>query len=212
MKVKRKALQFASLGINYGALTIILYTLFSGNAVHSFLIFLAAGIHELGHIVAAALLGIKIKELRLDLIGASLITSGIHSYRDERLLCAAGPFFNLVGILFAYPLQGLFISKAIYPRVAEYLGFFCGACLCLMLINLLPVRGFDGGRILSSLLSEYIGIGFADNTVNFLTLICIGTLWAASIYMIIKYQSALSLFTFSAMLFARLFLKENGGR
>lgn len=210
MKIKRRTLQFASLGINYGALTIILYTLFSGNAVHSFLIFLAAGIHEIGHIAAASLLGIKIKELRLDLVGASLVTSGIHSYRDERLLCAAGPFFNLLGILISYPLQRLFIIKSVFPQASEYLGFFCGACLCLMLINLLPVRGFDGGRMLASLLSEFVGINFADNVINFLTLICIGTLWATSIYMIIKYQSALSLFTFSAMLFARLFLKENG--
>lgn len=208
MKIKRKALQIASLGINYGALTIILYTLFSGNAVHSFLIFLAAGIHEAGHILAASALGIKIKEMRLDLIGASLMTSGIHSYRDERILCAAGPFFNLVGILFSYPLQRFLISRSILPQAAEYLGFFCVACLGLMLINLLPVRGFDGGRILSSFLSEYIGIVFSDSIINILTLICIGTIWATSIYLIIKYQSSLSLFTFSIMLFARIFLKD----
>ncbi len=212
MKIKRKALQIASLGINYGALTVILYTIFSGNAVHSFLIFLAAGIHEAGHILAASVLGIKIKEMRLDLIGASLMTSGIHSYRDERILCAAGPFFNLLGILLSYPLQRLFIFKSIFPKASEYLGFFCGACLCLMLINLLPVRGFDGGRILASLLSEYIGIDLSDNIMNILTLICIGTLWATSIYLIIKYQSSLSLFTFSIMLFARIFLKDKDQR
>lgn len=206
MKKRSKKLRLSSVGINCGALTILLYAMLAGDPIHTIALILAAAIHEVGHILAAHTLDIPINELKLDLLGASLTIGGMQSYRKERILCAMGPLFNLIGFLISRP----FCAVIKNGNVCNAVSYFGTACICLMVINLLPVRNFDGGRILYSLLCEYIGIRTADTVLDILTFINVGILWVVSVYMILKFQSALSMFTFSVMLFVKIFVKEDG--
>lgn len=190
--------------VNYGALTVMVYALFSGNILHTTLIFLAAFLHELGHIFAARMLNIRISKMRLDLMGALLMTSGIHSYRSERLLCAAGPFMNLLCFLIG---SSFHLYFRLPLAVSEEVLFFCRVNASLMIINTLPVRNLDGGRILHSILCERAGVRTADTVVDIFSFASICFLWMISVYLLIKYESSLSMFTFSVMLFIKLFVR-----
>jgi hypothetical protein len=62
-------------------------------------ILLAAAVHELGHLLAARVLHIPIRQMRLDLLGARLDVGGrMLSYGEEWALCAAGPIFSLTRV------------------------------------------------------------------------------------------------------------------
>ena len=173
----------------------------SGQQVYTLLALSAAAIHELGHIFAARLLKIRLELFSLDLLGARLTTSGrLCSYRDEALLCAAGPLSNaLTGAA----------ALAVLPHVGalrEYLLFFAAASISLGALNLLPIRSFDGGRILHCLLCRAISPSLAEPVVTFLSFICCFSLWCFSVYLMLRAGASLSLFIFSVSLFARLFV------
>ena len=61
-------------------------------------IYLAAALfHELGHLAAARLLCIPVKEIRFEFSGVRICTdTGLTSYRQEILLSLAGPLVNLI--------------------------------------------------------------------------------------------------------------------
>ena len=68
---------------------------------------LAAFIHEMGHLLAASLCNVPIRELKLDIFGASLTpTHAFRSYKKEMVLAAGGPLVNLIFafFIFAFPL------------------------------------------------------------------------------------------------------------
>lgn len=91
---------------------------------------LAAGIHELFHILAIVLTGGRIRSIRIGLFGAEIATCPMSS--GQELLCAlAGPAGSLLLLCFL----------RLCPVVA-FFGLFQG------LYNLLPLYPLDGGRAL----------------------------------------------------------------
>jgi membrane-associated protease RseP (regulator of RpoE activity) len=92
-------------------------------------------IHEAGHIVAAVIFGIQIKDIRLKLLGFAVVRE--HGpWFDGMLVALAGPFFNLA---VAYILWG-----SIYEP-------FVLANLCVGVVNLLPIPHSDGSHALECL-------------------------------------------------------------
>ena len=96
--------------------------------------FMAILLHEMGHILALLVYGVPVRQFRLELSGAVLVT-GSMDYRREIICSIAGPLANLLA-------QGLYGT---YP-------VFAFACLLLATINLLPIYPLDGGRILRATL------------------------------------------------------------
>ena len=92
--------------------------------------FLAAALHECGHLLALRLLRAPVRELRLGLTGA-VIRAELLSPRTELLCALAGPAVNL--------------GLALLFRKAAPAFYFCNALL--FLYNMLPVPPLDGGRI-----------------------------------------------------------------
>ena len=167
-------------------------------SLFSLAVLLSAFLHELGHIAAAKLLKIELKELSIGAFGAGLTpSSSLFSFKKEMLLCAAGPLVNLVCFLILLPFKNLFLN---YVSVAS---LFLGA------LNLLPITSFDGGRILYSFISRYFTPRTALNITRFLSFIFIFSLWCFSLYLLMRVAISLSLFIFSCSLFLKIFLSES---
>jgi Zn-dependent protease len=96
--------------------------------------------HEVGHMLAATLLRVPVREFGLRLAGAYNRRAYATRRRDEILISASGPLTNLFLVL---PL--LFV-----PRVGAQLAL-CNLLLCV--VNLLPLPSSDGLRILRHLWS-----------------------------------------------------------
>lgn len=130
---------------------------------------LAAALHEGGHWAAIILLGGRVRVLRLGAVGAEMELDASYplSYTKEAAAAFAGPAVNL--LLAAFSIQ-----------MRWYL--FAGLNLSLGLLNLLPVRMLDGGRILSCVLCVF-SPERAQRIVNALSALLAGAVlgvgWAA---------------------------------
>lgn len=109
------------------------------------LFWMAAILHELGHLLALYLLGGRVSHFCFRLSGGELQYDGKHlSYGREILLALAGPGMNL---LCAWLCGWL----AVFGQ-RELLYQFSGCHLVLAFFNLLPALPLDGGRVLQNLL------------------------------------------------------------
>lgn len=155
---------------------------------------LAAILHELGHVAVAWGWSIPIRSLRLDLFGARMELEGLTGYAAELAVAAGGPLVSILGSALARPLGEVLTGAYLFSSVSLGLG----------LLNLLPVRGLDGGRILSCALSLTAGERVADVTLRITTGLALGGLWLLSVYALLRVGEALTLFTFALCLLIRL--------
>ena len=172
---------------------------------------LAVIFHELGHIVAARALGVRFRRLALKRTGLCLITSeaGFPSYDDELTCALSGP---VAGALSALIARGL---GCVFPCLSSFVKEFIPLSLALSLLNLLPLRGFDGARILTCLLSCHhrrlpsLSPTDAARVVSLSSCLILVLLWLLSVYLLLRRGSALSLYLFCLQLFRSLAM-ENG--
>jgi len=92
-------------------------------------------LHEVGHMLAAAMLGVPVREFGLCLGGAYNRRAFAQSRLDEVLISAAGPLMNLF----------LALTVVFLPQIGIQLAI-CNLTLCV--VNLLPLPSSDGLRIL----------------------------------------------------------------
>ena len=154
----------------------------------------AALFHELGHVAAAWGWSVPIRALRLDLYGARLELEGLTGYVSELAVVAGGPFFSLAGAALTYPFGGPGERAALFSAVSLGLG----------MLNLLPVAGLDGGRMLACALGLTAGDRAAEVTLRVTTAVALGCLWLLSVYALLRIGETLTLFTFSLCLLLRL--------
>ncbi len=161
---------------------------------------LAAFFHELGHLSAAGMLGVPLRSLRFGFLGARMDVRGrMLSYSEEWLLCAAGPAVSLFGAAFA----------AIFWKFSPDARIFSCASLVLGLLNLLPIRSFDGGRMTECTIRFFLGDVWAERIMRPLSLGFLFLLWACSVYFLLRAGDGLSLFCFSMSLLLRFFDGED---
>ena len=178
------------------AIVLLLWMLLTDRGGIALMTLAAAIFHEGGHVVAALLMRIPLRELRLDLLGARLDVSGrLLSYGEEWLLCAAGPAMSLL------------LSAAVAPlwHLSAYAAIFSCASLILGILNLLPIRTFDGGRMLESGLLFFLPQSVVQLLVRLSSFFFLFLLWAVAVYFLLRVGDGLSLFCFSMSLFNRFF-------
>ena len=161
-------------------------------------VLVAALLHELGHIAAAWGWGVPLRGLRLDLFGARMELGGRIPYRAELAVAAGGPLVSLLAASLAFPLGRVWGGAYLFAAVSLGLG----------LLNLLPVRGLDGGRMLSCGLSLLLDERAADLTLRLTTGLALGSLWLLSVYCLLRLGETLTLFTFTLCLLLRLLGNE----
>lgn len=175
----------------------------------------AAVIHEMGHILAAKLLNLKIKGIAFDYSGLRIEIDGVMSYADEIILASLGPIAN---ILFA--LIGLFClncysisAESLFSSVNEFItyggwsiigvcGFFILASFIQAAINLLPIKTFDGGRILYSLIAIKAQEGIAQRILRITSGVLAFLVWTVSLYVLIRLSRGLGIYLFAISIFA----------
>lgn len=164
-----------------------------------FVTLLAAFFHELGHILAARMLHIPFRRMRIDLMGARLEIGGrMLSYREEWILAVSGP---LASFLVA-------AVGVIFWKWTELSVYFSCASLLLGGLNLLPIRSFDGGRMLEASVAAFAGTRMAYRVITLSSFFCLFLLWAVSVYFLLRVGDGISLFFFSLSLFLRFFERE----
>lgn len=181
----------------------LIFSLAISGAYYALIPLSAAALHELGHILAAKARGVKLKSFDIGIFGARLTMSDeIYSYTDEIMICAAGPLVNLV-----LAGAGIYLCR-IYCFYNELFDLFIASSLCLGIVNLLPIKSFDGGRILISALSVSLDADTADKILSFLSFLSLFVLWCISLYLLLRTSASLSLFVFSVSLFASIFVEK----
>ncbi|MER1959146.1 MAG: M50 family metallopeptidase [Solibacillus sp.] len=123
-------------------LTIVLY----GNIALYSAIMISLFVHELGHFVAAKLVGVKVETCRILPYGGEMTLRNEMqlSYQKLILVALGGPVATFLGILFSFFL----------PTLLQEL--FIEVQLFILLMNLLPIWPLDGGRIVCfALLNTY---------------------------------------------------------
>ncbi len=121
-------------------------------------IFLAAAVHEGGHILAAFLCGVSVDRFDIELWGGRMYYGGMQSYPKELAISVGGIAANL-----ALAPLGLFSVFGIYGKL------YFAACICYALVNLLPAKTLDGGeaaRILLSMRYDEYAAFSAISTLN----------------------------------------------
>ena len=157
----------------------------------------AATLHELGHVIAAKMLRIDLAQIKLDVIGARLTTTGrLCSYHSLILLCFAGPLVNFL----------CFAPALLEISTNAWLAEFCLSNLSLGVLNLIPIEGFDGGRILHAVLCKIFPLQTAERICGALSFCALLSLWMLSVWLLLRTGSSLTLFVFSCCLFGMLFL------
>lgn len=142
------------------------------------LIIAFAIIHELGHLLAGLLLGMKPNKIELKPYGVSISFKIIPKDYNKKILNAnlltikkilvalAGPLTNIIVILITSKIDmGLFLNlMIIYTNIL------------LVIFNLIPIYPLDGGRILKGVLHIIYGKTKSEkyiNNISFITLILI---------------------------------------
>jgi len=132
-------------------------------------------IHELGHLAAGLILGMKPEKIEITPYGVSIsfqlmlddynkkVSYGNILEIKKIIVALAGPLTNLFIILLTYGLNENIFSKSIIIY----------ANLLLIIFNLLPIYPLDGGRILKGILHIIFGKRKAEIYINNVSFICI---------------------------------------
>lgn len=185
-----------------------------------FAVFLSAAIvHELGHLIAAKVMRIGVKEIRLDTFGARIcVEERMLSYKEELWLALSGPLANLVSsiiLIFTLPKDAEVLTFEVSRFVTSgewhatgAVGFFVLSSLIQAAINLLPIKSFDGGRAIQNIMSLFLSDNAAERIIDISSAISVGILWMMALYLMLKTSSGLELYAFSIGLFFMLAGKQ----
>lgn len=144
------------------------------NQVETYVIILVLAIvHEIGHLIAGLILGMKPKRLELKPYGISIAFNIEPKDYNRKLLNGNILEIKKIIVAIAGPLTNLII---IFITMQFELNIFMGfmivyANLLLVIFNLLPICPLDGGRILKSFLHIIFGKRKAEMYINYISLI-----------------------------------------
>lgn len=146
---------------------------------------LAAFFHECGHIAAMLAIGIPLKHVKVYPFGVDITHTGrIVSYGKENFCLASGVLLNIILFLALLP----FSSN-------EYAREFAFSNLALAILNALPIKMLDGGRILENLLVSRLDFRGASRICGKVSVFFLFLLWVIGIYLFLYsgYNSTLFL-------------------
>ncbi len=161
--------------------------------------FVAALIHETGHLLAIKLCGMKIYKIKI-------LPFGIDIKKQEQLTSyAADIFVSCAGIL--ANISAVLLCNFLPPT--DIAGFFVSSNIVLIIINVLPIRTLDGGMALEKILLLKLRPDIVDCIINFLSLCSIFLLGSVAIWLLFYTSYNFSLLLMCMYLFCGIFLGKN---
>ena len=167
----------------------------SGVGYEGIITLICALIHELGHYFAARICRAAPTRIVIYPFGADMaLPIGLRSYKADIFIALSGPSLNL--ILF---FLGITLSLG---------EFFCACNLALAFINLMPIRGLDGGTVLENLLLTFITPKTAERVLLGVTFFILFFLYLFSVYFLFSGVGDPSLFIIVCAMFAGTVLRK----
>ena len=166
---------------------------------------IAAVIHEAGHVMFGAFRGIMRLFPSPHPTGFRIKTSGILSYKDEIILLIGGPVSNLCFFMLGLCVFGLSGCSLFFDFA--FLNFLTAFA------NLLPIKGYDGYRIIESVILLHDNGSFLSLKLLFwLSFLFTVILTFLSLYLLLKLGEGYWIFAifFSSVLIDIKKLTERG--
>ena len=154
---------------------------------------IAALIHEGGHITAAFIIGCgDISLPQAALTGLRIRPSRLLSYKEEAVIALSGPLVNLLA----------FLALLTFYRASAYLFTFGVINLLTAISNLLPIRGYDGYRVVNGILLAHTDVESAGRITGAISSLLCGALVFISLFLMLKIGEGYWIFAifFSIML------------
>ncbi len=189
MKLRIGKLKFV---IGYEAVAAMTAVLILDRENYVICCFLAAMLHEMGHILMMLLFKVRIREIDLRLFDILIRGDEPNSLRADIFITLGGIMMNLISAVIFLPIS----VKLSLPNIA------------LAVFNILPVMSLDGGHLLYILLSRRFDIRFCDNALRLTTFIFILPFMTAGIYILINSGYNYSLLAISLYLLTVLFIRK----
>lgn len=173
------------------------------------MIMIFAIVHELGHLLAGLLMGMKPEKIEIMPFGVSIsfkinvkeynkkIKKGNVLEIKKIIVALAGPITNFIIILITYNLN-LDLIKSMLIIYTNFL---------IMIFNLLPIYPLDGGRVLKGILHITFGKRKSEKYINIISKITIIAITAISSILIL-YIKNISIFLIDMYLWY-LVIKED---
>ena len=166
-----------------------------------FIALLGAVFHELAHIFAMKMFGAKIFRISVYPFGADINADmSAIAYRKEAAVYLSGPFISLVLALTAFLLFALYGGMYVLSFALSNSVFF--------FVNILPVKGLDGGRALWCILCAKCGVVCAERVYSFVTTLFFGVLCAMALALLFASGYNLSLLFVCAYLFLSEYVRQ----
>ena len=146
---------------------------------------IAAAIHELSHYIALRICAVRIYSVYIKLYGARITTEPTSTWK-ECIAAIAGPASGTV----------LILAARNFPQIA--LCAFLQTCL-----NLIPIKEFDGGRIINCCLRLIFHQSFADRASTTLEYISLFAIFSIGLYISLRNKSMILLPMVAAILILR---------
>lgn len=123
---------------------LFLYLIISGNISVYSLIFISLLIHEAGHLIAAKVMGMKVRSCTIMPYGGELVIPGRHTSRRKKriYLALGGPAATVLILLVALLIPFPFPGDDMFIRIQVFL----------LALNLLPILPLDGGHVVTAIL------------------------------------------------------------
>ena len=150
----------------------------------------ALALHEAGHLAAMRAFCVAVKAVRIRAVGIEITRADkLTSYRADAAVALAGPAASFIG------------AAALAAPVAA-IRCFGAASLALGALNILPVRGLDGGAAAQALITRALGADRARPVLRGISLFFAAALWLFACWIFLVTAGNFSLFALAAILLA----------
>ena len=187
---------------------LVLFYLTKQIKIYAF-IMLYAFFHEIGHLFAGILLGMKPEKIEIMPFGFSVSFKLRPKDYNKKVNKANLLEVKKIVVAFAGPLTNIFIIIiSIYLKLSIFLQLMIiYANVLIVIFNLLPIYPLDGGRILKGFIHIYKGKKLSEKYINNISLIVISILTAIASIAIYYFKNIAIFFVIMYLWF--IVLKEN---